>query len=134
MIKDIDGASKTKARDQYKHKIKDRECGIINMDLSTGSGSHYVCFFNSPQHDHVYYYDSYGVIPPTEIVQFLQQGGKGICYNSTQHQPIKSVLCGWYCIKVLRELDKGRKFSDILLDFEFDPDKNEKMIIKEFRL
>lgn len=128
------GFVETGPRDYYKGKIKNTELGVVNMDLSTGPGTHFVAYFNSPDRDKVIYYDSYAVLPPQEIQKYLHSSGKVIAYNSTQHQPIASVLCGYYCIKVLRELSQGKPYLEVLDEFSYDPEENEQMIIDEFNL
>lgn len=134
LIENLPGFMPTKARNEYRGKINPTACGVVNMDVSTGSGTHFVCFFNNPSREHAIYYDSYACLPPEEIQTFLKSSGKTICYNTTQHQPINSVLCGYYCVYVLRELTKGRKYMDVLNDFSFEPQENEQMLIKEFNL
>ena len=124
----------TRGRDQYTSKIKPKSLGVINMDMQSGPGTHFVCFFNSPNDETVNYYDSYGVVPPAETVSFLKSSGKPIAYNPTQHQEIGATTCGYFCIYVLKELNKGRKFHDVLLDFSYDPEENERMIHKKFNL
>ena len=49
------------AHDQLTHNIGKNEFGVINLDDSTGPGSHWVGYFNSDKHKDVYYYDSFGV-------------------------------------------------------------------------
>lgn len=133
-ISNLKGHTETKAKDLYKGKIKKRELGVINMDDSDGPGTHFVAYFNSPDRDFVLYFDTYGVAPPENIKQYLLTSGKQIAYNNSQIQPIASVTCGFYCIYVLRELDKGREFVDVLNDFTHDTDENEQMIQRHFNL
>lgn len=124
----------TNARDQYKGKIKETACGVINLDSSSGPGTHFTCFFNSPAQKNAIYFDSYGAVPPQEIVDFLKTSGKQIAYNFTQYQALGSSLCGYYCLFVLEELAKGRPYEDVLLDFSYNPDENERFIIEHFSL
>jgi hypothetical protein len=133
-LKKFKGFRETVAKDQYMGTIKDRELGVINMDDSGGPGTHFVCYFNSPDDEHVYYYDSYGAVPPENIEEYLKSSGKSIAYNTTQHQPINSSLCGYYCIKVLKELSQGKEFVDVLDNFSYDPNENEVSIMKEFNV
>ncbi|HRP36661.1 MAG TPA: hypothetical protein PLS50_02520 [Candidatus Dojkabacteria bacterium] len=128
------GFKETSPRDYYKGKIKDIELGVINMDKSTGPGTHFIAYFNSPDRDKVIYYDSYAVLPPKEIQRYLHSNGKVIAYNSTQHQPIASVTCGYYCIYVLKELSNGRPYAEVLDDFSYSPEENEQMIQQYFNL
>ena len=72
------------SRDNLKRTIKKLECGIINLDDTIGSGTHWVCYYNN------YYFDSFGMPPPVKIVRCI----KDIQYNDIQYQDTKSVLCG----------------------------------------
>lgn len=132
MLEDLPGFRETGCRDMYTDNIKDMELGVINMDKSTGPGSHYVCFFNSPERDHVIYFDSYGVVPPPEIRKFLRTSGKPIVYNTTQYQQIGTPTCGYFCVKLLKDLSSGLDFNDALLNFSYDVNKNEDTIVDEY--
>lgn len=106
---------------------------VVNLDDSEGNGTHFVCYVNLPNHKHVYYFDSFGVLPPQEIVKYLKSSGKSLLYNSSQYQPIESVLCGWYCCHVLIEMHNGSKFYDVLSKFDMnDPNENDKMMKNYF--
>jgi len=133
-IKHLKGFMETEAKDTYKGKIKSTALGVINMDNSNGPGTHFTCFFNHPNKEYVYYYDSYGIVPPTLIKKFLLSSGKIIAYNTTQFQPINSSLCGYYCIYVLHKLAQGHSFNDTLLLFSYDTIKNDNMIMNFFKL
>lgn len=130
----MDGFHETSAKDLFKGKIKSKELGVINIDNSTGPGTHFTCYFNAPDRDFVYYFDSYGMPSPTNIEKYLLTSGKPLAFNNSQIQPIVSVTCGYYCIYVLKELNKGREFIDVLQEFTNDPDENEQMIQKHFNL
>ena len=133
-LKKLPGFVDTKGRDQYKGKIKPTACGVVNMDVSTGPGTHFTCFHSAPDREHISYFDSYGAVPPEEIQKYLLSSGKTIAWNTTQYQEIGSSLCGYYCIKVLRELAKGKSFNDVLMEFSYNPEENENTLIKEFHL
>ena len=60
------------------------------------------------------YFDSYGVQPPTEVTYYL---GKLIRYNTDQVQPVGEVFCGHLCLYVLKELNAGQEFQNILSNF-----------------
>ena len=42
------------------------ESGILNLNLSTESGSHWTCWYRN--HNKKYYFDSFGLSPPNELV------------------------------------------------------------------
>ena len=94
-------------------KPNNKECGIVNLDKSGGSGTHWVAWYKNGKNKKVYF-DSYGVQPPVEVINYL---GKGINYNTDQVQPRGEVFCGHLCLYVLKELDEGNSFQSILNNF-----------------
>ena len=99
-------------RDEIKKLIpKKQECGILNLNTSKQPGSHWVCWYKNG--DKKYYFDSYGVIPPTEIVNYLKSP---IIRNTTQLQSFSQTNCGQYCLYVLDRLCKGDNFINIESD------------------
>ena len=93
-------------------KPNKKECGIENFDKSGGPGTHWVAWYKNGKTK--IYFDSYGVQPPNEIIQYL---GKSICYNTDRVQPAGEVFCGHLCLYVLKELSAGHKFQNILNKF-----------------
>lgn len=77
-----------------------REASIVNLDNSTGSGTHWVCF--RKENSKVEYFDSYGDLrPPAEIQRYLS--GTYISYNRTGYQKLhdSSEICGHLCLSFL---------------------------------
>ena len=66
------------SRDNLKETIKKHECGIINLDDTISSGTHWVCYYNN------YYFDPFGMPPSREVVRYI----KCIQYNDIQYQDI----------------------------------------------
>lgn len=123
----------TMARDEYGgKKCELGSCGIVNIDRSDGPGTHFVCFINTPDYPHVIYFDSYGADPPKLIDKFLKTSGKQCAYNSSHYQPIKSSLCGYYCLKVLKDIVNGKSFYDAIADFGSDHEENDRLITQLF--
>ena len=60
------------------------------------------------------YFDSYGIQPPREVIKYL---GDDINYNTDQVQPRGEVFCGHLCLHVLKELNEGKEFQNILNKF-----------------
>ena len=50
-------------RDTLPRKAKLNECGILNLDSSSGDGRHLVMWFRKGKDK--FYFDSYGVQPPS---------------------------------------------------------------------
>jgi len=63
-------------RDNLPSKPRRKECGTLNLDDRTGKGTHWVAWHNKDGEK--YYFDSYGVQPPQEMLQYLQQESPAI--------------------------------------------------------
>jgi hypothetical protein len=96
-------------RDELPHKVNVNECGIINLDDSRGIGTHWCCWFKSGREK--YYFDSYGLQPPNEIVQYLKTG---ILYSTDRIQPDGTLICGHLCVYVLNRLSRGDDMNIII--------------------
>ena len=99
--------------------IKENESGIINMDNDPqGQGTHWVCFHARKNEKYTVYVDSFGVHPDERIVKMLKSLGKPLLSSTKQLQNITSQNCGAWCIRVLRELNSGKKLTTILSEFD----------------
>lgn len=94
------------------------ECGIVNLNTSHQSGSHWVCYFKD---DTIrIYFDSFGQITPIEIQKYLktekefQEKIAVIQRNTDIVQHINSNACGSLCLSVLSALEKGIPFQQVL--------------------
>lgn len=85
------------------------ECGILNFDDSNGNGTHWVAWYKYGNKK--YYFDSFGVQPPLELMDYLK---KPVYYNSLQIQPMGTVVCGHLCLYVLKKLSKGKNLQDVV--------------------
>lgn len=85
-----------------------KECGIVNLDTCTGSGTHWTAYVK--HNDNIIYYDSYGnLVPPKEVVQYFKSSGDdvNIRYNYETTQKFNSHHCGQYCLKFLYSQTKN---------------------------
>ena len=86
------------------------ECGILNLEkINKGDGTHWVAWFKN--NDKKIYFDSYGLDPPLEIINYL---GPVIYCNTDRIQPIDTVVCGHLCLYVLKKLSDGWDYLEIL--------------------
>lgn len=115
-------------------KMKNFENGIINLDISTGSGTHWVCYYNDKNNNFVEYFDPFGEyeykgmklkneIIPEKIVKYLKTSRKEIRYNSSFLQQPESVKCGYYCMKYITERNTGKSASEVLYSFTQEPSR-----------
>ena len=82
-------------RDTLPKRPKKKECGILNLDDTTGSGTHWVAWYKNGAEKK--YFDSYGIQPPKELVDYLHSP---ILYNTERVQPYDQVFCGHVCLYV----------------------------------
>lgn len=83
------------------------ECGIVNLDCSTGSGTHWVAYYKKGST--IKYFDSFGNLPPPiELVKYL---GNRISYNYTQYQNFNAINCGHLCLKFLYDCYFDKTFK-----------------------
>ena len=85
------------SRDNLPQKMKKDEVGIINLDSQIGAGTHWVAYRNGDKY--VEYFDSFGLIMPKEIMQFMSISGKRLMYSGDEIQERDSVL--WLLVFVL---------------------------------
>ena len=97
-------------RDGLPSKIRQKECGVVNLDSRSGSGTHWVAYWkDGPK---AVYFDSYGVDPPIEVADYLNCD---LRTQTFQLQGPNEVICGHLCLHVIRQLSAGKRFEDIIL-------------------
>ena len=96
-------------RDALPTTPKKKECGILNLDDTTGSGTHWVAWYKNGTEKK--YFDSYGLQPPNELFDYLHSP---ILYNTERVQPYDQVFCGHLCLYVLKQLGGGQHLQDII--------------------
>lgn len=74
------------------------ESAFLNMDDSTGEGTHWTCYRKRGKE--VLYFDSYGDLPPPlELADYLK--GCNIKYNYENRQKNNPYNCGHLCLEFL---------------------------------
>ena len=86
-------------RDNLPTKTKLNESGILNLDSSSADGTHWVMWFKKGKDK--FYFDSYGVQPPSELIAYLESP---IFYNSERVQQNGEVICCHLCLFTLKQL------------------------------
>jgi len=95
--------------DTLPKKPKRNECAIMNLDDTSGDG--WVTWFK--RGDKKWYFDSFGLPPPTELNDYLGD----VFYPTEQIQPRQEVFCGHLCLFVVKELQKGKGLQGIINSF-----------------
>jgi phosphoribosyl 1,2-cyclic phosphodiesterase len=82
----------------------ENESAIVNLDTSTGTGTHWVCYMKIGSV--VEYYDSFAIPPPYEVQVYLQGIHNTVLFNYEQDQRTNQVICGHLCLKFLSKYAK----------------------------
>ena len=96
-------------RDTLPTKTKLNECGILNLDSSSGDGTHWMMWFKKGKEK--FYFDSYGAQPPSELIAYLKSP---IFYNSERVQQNGEVFCGNLCLFALKQLSFGNNLQTVI--------------------
>lgn len=80
-------------------KPRKNECMVLNHDSIVNEGTHWTCYVK--RNNDVYYFDSFGKLPPPlELINYLGSDCM-IYYNSKQYQKFDTIICGHLCLKFL---------------------------------
>lgn len=91
-------------RDNLPKKPLLNECAIINLDNQQNDGTHWTAYCKKA--DLVYYFDSFGNLPPPiELVKYFGSDVE-IHYNNLKYQDFGTIICGQLCITFLHHFNK----------------------------
>ena len=111
----IDAAKKAMDLEEYfwetlsLKKRKLNECGILNLDSSSGDFVHCVMSFKKGKD--TFYFDSYGVQPPSELIAYRTTPN---FYNSERVQQNGEVFCGHLCLFTLKQFSLGNNLQTVI--------------------
>ena len=126
-------------KDELK-KIKNNDCNyIINLESSNdGNGTHWLAL--KIENRDCVYFDSYGMLPPEEIITFCKRISKShLTYNTKEIQDINAQTCGFFAMAFLIFLNynnnndlyqKSSSFSNI---FSSNTKLNNKILQQFYR-
>lgn len=86
-------------KDALPDKIRKNETGIVNLDNSVGSGTHWICY--KKLGNTVYYFDSFGNLQPPKELQHYFRTVDNVFYNYNREQPEDTSICGHLCLNFL---------------------------------
>jgi hypothetical protein len=87
---------------------------IINMqDSDKGNGSHWIAVYLSEYNGRrtSAYFDSFGIICPYEVMDFMRKWSNDAIFCNKQIQDVDFGGCGAYCIHFLRHMQFSRGTS-----------------------
>lgn len=95
-LRNVSGFHGCFVKDELKFPLKEGSY-VVNLG-SYGHGTHWVAIVKRGKNGEVYYYDSYGVLPFQEVVDWYPNYN----YNEYQIQPLNTSFCGQICISFIR--------------------------------
>lgn len=91
-------------RDRLPKNALSNECAIVNLDSIHGPGTHWVAYCKNK--NDVYYYDSFGNLPPPpELLTYFGSDSK-IYFNYFKYQDFNTFICGQLCLTFLNDINK----------------------------
>ena len=96
-------------RDTLPGKPKKTECAMLNLDDTSGRGTHWVAWYKNGNNK--FYFDIYGLLPPVEMLRYLKSP---VFYNTEQVQPKDQVFCGHLCLYVLKQMTAGMGLQEVI--------------------
>ena len=122
-------------KDQLKNIPKKSSYSIIcNLQSSSrGNGTHWVAIYKKDKNSDVLYYDSFGGMPPKEVLKYKMKTRMEYSNFITQH--IDSDECGMFCIAFLHYLQKNtgditENYNDFINIFLHETIKNDNQLYK----
>lgn len=104
---------------------------IVNLDRSDGTGTHWTCFYNGSHFN--FYFDSFGFVPPSKVEKVLNDQYN---YNTMRIQSLQSSSCGWYCLMIIREMNRQDNtldtFTNILNKFINDSPRYNESVLERY--
>jgi hypothetical protein len=79
---------------------------IVNLDDSTGGGTHWVCLWLEKKGKPSAYFDSFGIAPPIAIMNFARRHKSRLIYSEKKIQHLNGGYCGQYCLLFLRWMNR----------------------------
>ena len=103
-------------KDMLTHIIPQKGGYIINMqDSDDGGGTHWIGIYNdivkqskTGLKNISLAFDSFGIIPPNEVIDFMSRWSRDGIYSTKQIQNVNFGGCGQYTLHFLRHMQYGK--------------------------
>ena len=84
---------------------------VVNLDSKDNQGTHWCLFIKTPSDEPNLYFDSFGLNPPVEILDWAKSEGEDVMYSTSHIQQEKSHSCGWFVTLLMKYLTTHKKKS-----------------------
>ena len=120
------------SRNELPLKLDDNEYLILNLNKTDEPGSHWCACYR--KNGILYYFDSFGITPPPEVLNMNKDPKTKLLYNVNQIQDINSSYCGHYCVHFIEQALKDRHFIDTVYNFGSNTLRNDNFIKNKIKL
>lgn len=98
------------SRDAMPKKPWKNESGVVNLDDSSGPGTHWTAY--KKRNSNVYWFDSFGNLKaPPEILEYFKNNC--VKYNYERFQNFETVDCGHWCLDFLYKKHNPSLFKTV---------------------
>jgi hypothetical protein len=112
---------------------------IINLQSSDeGNGTHWTLL--SIRDKKCFYQDSFGIIPPKEVIQFCKRiSNSHLAFSEMQMQNIDTETCGFYALGIIIHLNRSKNkdifksAKEYINQFSYKTAENNKILQSYFR-
>ena len=110
--------------------LKNGDCYVLNLDTPFNAGTHWVALCCNK--NQILFYDPYGLPPPERILDVMFMNKKTKYLNEEQNQLEDTIICGHYCLSLLKSVYRDglsfQKYMDKLYD-EPNGNRNRKIVL-----
>ena len=99
---------------------------VVNLDDSNKQGSHWVAFYKSK--NIFIFWDSFGALPPLEILKCINPKTKECIYNDLEIQDYHSSSCGYFCIAFVCCVNNLKSFQNFVNKFSAETKLNDSIL------
>ena len=117
--------------DQLPARLKDGDKLIVNYQSQAEGGSHWigVCVLDK----RAIVFDSFGVKPPTRLLDVIKKSGLGMIANSGEYQMSRSDACGEFAVYFLTLVKDFDTLYEVLYEkLEPSPVLHNELVVKRF--
>lgn len=107
---------------------------VINTDIHTKPGKHWVAFYVNAS-GYGIYFDSYGLPPYVKVhLKKFRRNCRHYIWNTKQLQGPFSKVCGEYCVTFLYNMCSGKTLEDYCNMFSKSLNRNDEIVSRVFIL
>lgn len=105
---------------------------IINMDESSGPGTHWVAIYSGNNQSYTIYFDPFGLDADTRVITFMKRFKKVPIGLNLQAQDLKASSCGYWCLFFLKSMLDGESPGEFLSQLDSRDQKANEQFLQQY--